>query len=183
MNEQRTPAQMAFIVDDVKALAHRVADLATDIAALRDTVAAQAEQIRTLMGKFNTWVPPSVSSIEDHENRIQALESPASAPEPDVLCECGHVANEHPALGSCWHKSGCDCRKFTIAQADPETAHQEPPDAVLVAIRELYVLLGERERSLMAQLREAWRERTGVYSGDRGDTERAIRSYGRDGAR
>lgn len=109
-------------------------------------------------------------------------EPPAAVPEPepDPLCQCGHAArwhNDHKR--KCNHVESlrpyvrCACEQF-VPQPSPATAHQEPPDAVLVAI--------------ISDAKRRWsRDDYGTETQDEeialSVTEYFRNKYGRDGAR
>jgi len=172
----------------------RTQELSSEIAALRDTVAAQAEQIKSVA---DAWSDTKLllddesavnrrqwDEIAKLRARIRALELPASAPDRVQCPVCGEMANAESLVTGMWQgEARCNC-----PISDPATAHQEPPDAVLVAIRDLYVLVDKPGQSwdyeLPAQLRHEWLTRTNSDVEQAVvDTDAAIRAYGRDGAR
>ena len=122
--------------------------LAAQIAELRDTVAAQAKEIRHRVEVSDN----TLAELYVLKGRIQALEAPASAPEPDPLCArdgCGHRKSDHQGASgrgvNCiaairvvstegFGVRSCDCTEF-VPQPSPATAHQKPPDAVLKPVR------------------------------------------------
>jgi len=130
---------------------------------------------------------------DDDGTLIGRCEKCNPAPEPDPLCareDCGHTRSEHSNLGAQCGEDDCFCMKF-VPQAEPATAHQDPPDAVLLAIRDLYVLTvtsndyDQMTSRLGRELRYEWERITQPdqewHSADSVDA--AIRAYGRDGAR
>jgi hypothetical protein len=182
----------------------RAEEVATDLAALRGTVAAHKREESENASDLRLL-------IADLYGRIQALESPASAPEfdplwniklnvpgwhkdellapePDPLCDlCDGVGwywnTTHGKNLKCGYCSGTG-RISKPAQAEPATAHQEPPDAVLVAIQTLYLLVDRDVTDpLMTYMAQEWRARTGMEFASVVDVDAAIRAYGRDGAR
>lgn len=263
-------------------------DLGAQIAALRDTVAAQADELKRLAMHFSTMDEKVTDYYYEADKRFAALESPASAPEctctgdqpwhesgcalyeasapepllnvllnapgwhkdelpapePDPLCRCGHPKMQHFALsGACFnvlhefkaetasghvtcgcieyvpaqaepatahqepdplcqncghplsiHEGRCSfyltclCEQFVPVQPSPATAHQEPPDKVLLAIRDLYLLVTTEPKtgltldSLSSELRHRWRKITKLGVREY-EVDVAIRAYGRDSAR
>jgi hypothetical protein len=128
-DQQRTPAQR--VVDYIRSqgqdLEHdaelalaRAEEVATDLAALRDTVAE--------------WRNLQIGDAKHFHDRLRAieraLESPASVPR--VTCsQCGGsgIDNRTEVEWSCDACGGNG--RVASAQAEPATAHQEPPDRVL----------------------------------------------------
>jgi len=116
-------------------------DLGAQIAELRDTVAALQQDIRGVRGWTEATVEVLNGRIDSCNKRIQkyrALESPASAPEPDPLCQnckgCG-IEESGSRWGDAVEVIGChECQGTgrVTSQSAPATAHQEPPDEVLV---------------------------------------------------
>lgn len=107
-----------------------------------------------------------------------------AAPAPDPVCaNCGHGQGHHMGRTEfCTvdiaRGARCSCRNFV------PTAEPAPLDPVLVAIRDLYVLLGDDDDELQTKLRVKWGKvtKSGFWGcGDLHDNQ--IRSYGRDGAR
>jgi hypothetical protein len=98
----------------------------------------------------------------------------ASAPEPDPLCQCGHPKGHHHPYchgNHDWMPSGCGCRGY-VAQAEPATAHQEPPTLmddinwICTALELTQETLGEDEPPHYQAI-----------------VIERLRAYGRDGAR
>jgi len=126
--------------------------LDNQLAALRDTVAALAERIETVsqmaqsINLEHLMQDERLAALESRFDTlamadIDVIESPASALEPDPLCQnCGHEKSFHPrSWTGCLHSPSshspyCSCFAFVPAQAEPATAHQEPPDPVLAVL-------------------------------------------------
>ena len=100
------------------------------------------------------------------DRRLTALESPASAPDA------------HERL---WTKV---IDRMNSA-ASPATAHQEPPDAVLRDLATAYRTASEHDADgeVMHALRVAWRSHSSDRITEANELDKAIRAYGRDGAR
>jgi len=104
----------------------RTSEVATDLAALRETVAE--------------WRNLQIGDAKHFHDRLRAieraLESPASAPETDPMCPKCEYRLEKNCLGQ-WQCYGCgehgrhlNPEWIVPTQAEPATAHQEPPDPV-----------------------------------------------------
>lgn len=122
-----------------------------------------------LSQEIDKWLWISAPHTESQPSWIEA-----SAPEP-VCQNCGKPEPDH------FQTVGCD---YSPPPASPATAHQEPPDAVLVAISGLYLMIDhDITHPLMTYLREEWKSLTGDDERTVYEVDSAIRAYGRDGAR
>lgn len=115
----------------------RAEEVAADLAALRDGLAAWAGRIQVLEQRTSNPCPycGRALSLDVHDECKRAAqddwigESPEVPPPP--VCQCGHSGGYHgDGLGSrCFH-SGCDCRMYQERETVTELPTPPAPDPV-----------------------------------------------------
>ena len=177
--------------NEIKALKQEHAELAAKVEHLQQTSSTYTATVDDALTKQFIELSLRVGELESKfrvsddvtDRRIAALESPA--PAPDTVCansDCGHSEDlhTHPAfgLGFCLR---CPCPDYV------PTAEPAPLDPVLVAIRDLYLIVVPNRNEgpsspIEMGLRDEFGRRTGTGPGWV-TIDAAIRAYGRDGAR
>lgn len=145
---------------------------------LEEAHAALEDQVLRLRQRLES-VHDQVSANSRRIDRIAAIESLAAAPDP-VCGECNgaKVITNLTPYGDIEGAEPCPSCQSPTAEPEPE-----PLDPVLVAIRDLYVLMQDSGADFVVELpsalRNSWRRRVGDQCLTDAGCHIAIRAYGK----